>query len=122
MSMSLPEVGVPVIQNNQKKTGGCGKAIASAFLPGLGQYCDGRNKEGTAYLLSTVGTGALAGYLNYSAGKDVLMAHRILETGAKKLSGLTKLKGYSAIVLALTTLGLWCANVIDAYKGNKKQA
>ena len=34
----------------RKKTGGAGKALASASIPGLGQFLDGRNKQGAIYL------------------------------------------------------------------------
>lgn len=103
-----------------EKKGSAGKAIASAFLPGLGQFCDGRTKDGLKdlgahILLPAVGTAAgMAGYLNFA---------KAVEAGAK--SGVTKTPYgfYAAIgVAALAGIGTfanWIHSVVDAYKGGK---
>ncbi|MBS4760391.1 MAG: hypothetical protein KHX03_06805 [Clostridium sp.] len=104
-----------------EKRGSAGKAVASAFLPGLGQFCDGRTKDGFKdlgrhILLPAVGTAAgIAGYLNFA---------KAVEAGAK--TGMTKTPYgfYAAIgVAALAGIGTfanWIHSVVDAYKGGKK--
>lgn len=68
--MVVEAVGAQPIQVPQKKTGGTVKAVASVFVPGLGQFMDGRNKEGAGFLAGTVGLSALGGSMvNYASGK-----------------------------------------------------
>ena len=57
-----------------KQTGGTGVAVGSAFLPGLGQLCDGRNKEGAFYMIGVGGLGTGGTYLINKYNKDVFEA------------------------------------------------
>ena len=149
------------VQPQVKQTGGTGKAVASAFIPGLGQFCDDRNEAGIGYL-SGVGASTIAGcsFLTkyardvYNAkekasheifeaksrasskafkthdklGKDFLDYAKQLEREATKNmltpeeAAKTVKKGglYTGAVLLIIGAGLWLANIVDAYKGNKK--
>ena len=49
-----------------KQKGGAVKAVASAFVPGLGQFLDGRNKDGAKYLGASVGLGAASTLVSWS--------------------------------------------------------
>lgn len=112
-------VSVSVPQVEQKKTGGAGKAVASAFIPGLGQMCDGSTKKGLAYLGGVAATGVGAKLLSNSVAKDVLQLME--KSGEAAMKGSTKAKWAGALALGLATTGLWIANIVDAYKGNKNK-
>ncbi len=75
--MTVEAVGVEPVQVQQKKTGGTTKAVASAFVPGLGQFMDGRNAAGAGFLAGTLGLGATGGALLQKAGNDVFEAECI---------------------------------------------
>ena len=100
----------------EKKTGGSGKAWASAFIPGLGQFLDGRNKEGAGYIIggTALSIGGVA--LGNSIGKDI--ADKILDPSVVLKKG----KLFGAAALSLAGTALWIANVVDAYKGGTKKA
>ncbi|MBQ8459525.1 hypothetical protein IJ541_05420 [bacterium] len=108
-----------------KKTGGAGKAWASVFIPGLGQFLDGRNKEGAIYMGTNLGASIGAYALGNSIGKDIFQAtQKAMETDgmfdvSKYLSKMPKGKIYGAIALGIGSTILWIANIVDAYKGKK---
>ena len=121
--MAVEAVGVQVLP--QKTTGKVGKAVASALLPGLGQFTDGRNKEGIGYLVSTVGLSTLgtlgvSKYWNdvFEARHNVPFGRVDLENAAAK--SVKKGGLYFGITAMLISAGLWIANIVDAYKGGKK--
>ena len=118
--------GADYSQVQQKKKGGGGKAVASTFIPGLGQLCDGRTKTGLAYLGGVLGSTIAGRMLVLSAEADVFSkTTNAIATGAKvvKVGGSTKAKLAGAIALGLAATGLWIASIVDAYKGGKtKQA
>lgn len=115
-------------------TGGVGKAIASTFIPGLGQFCDGRNKAGAGYMVSDIALGAGAFTLGYSLSKDIFKASETLvnsKVEPKTIEEATKqfmeafpkagkVKCAAMIALPLVATGVWIANIVDAYKGNRK--
>ena len=110
-----------------KQTGGVGKGVASAFVPGLGQFCDGRNKEGAAYLGTSAAIALGANALGKSISKDMFQATQAATQNSgfdvsKYLKGLSKYKMWGALALGLAGTGVWIANIVDAYKGGKKQA
>ena len=63
--MSVNQVS-PINTNiqQQRKTGGAGKAIASAFIPGIGEFLDDRNKEGAFFLGTRIGTSIITSKIN----------------------------------------------------------
>ena len=118
MCMTVDSVSVVA---PQRQTGGAGKAIASAFIPGLGQFCDGRNKEGAKFMGASVACGLGSLVLKNSLARDML---EISRDAAKvsSLKGSSKFKIAGLLVLGLATTGLWIANIVDAYKGGKNKA
>ena len=181
-----------------KQTGGTGVAVGSAFIPGLGQLCDGRNKEGAFYMIGVGGLGTGGTYLINKYKKDVFEAECkamderfeaeckansekfkaeckameerfkaecramdekynarfgnstsgkfqkehtdviadacevVQDTAAKATDSKSKpkinvkdvKKGglYAGIALAVASIALYVANIVDAYKGGNKQA
>lgn len=84
-------------------TGGAGKAWTSAFIPGLGQFLDGRNGAGAGFMGGTVAAFGLTGY----------GAYRLIEKGVNtKNIVLTACAGAALAVLKL-------CDIINAYKGRK---
>ena len=107
----------------EKKTGGSGKAWASVFIPGLGQFLDGRNKEGAGYLIGGTALGIGSRVLFVNALEDAVKAACTSDVDfdiSKYCSKLTKGKFIGAIALGLAGTALWIANIVDAYKGGKK--
>ena len=90
----------------QKNKGGGGKAIASTFIPGLGQMCDGRTGTGLKFL----GGVTLAGIASKLAYTSSLFAKTTKGFAGAMVAGMA---------LGLTAAGLWIANIVDAYKGGK---
>ena len=116
-------------------TGGAGKAVASAFIPGLGQFCDGRNKAGAGYMASNVALNVGTMAAGYAIAKDVVkLSEKAVAKGVKEpqefsamakefvgsLSKAGKAKYAALIALPVISTGLWIANIVDAYKGNRK--
>ena len=109
------------ISGKKEKKGSAGKAVASAFMPGLGQLLDGRTKDGlvdmgtTAGLKALIGVAGLAGYQNF-----VKTAETAAKTGISK----TPVGFYAALaVCALAGVGAvanWIHSIVDGYKGGKK--
>ena len=113
-----PSVNYQPVKQNKK--GGGGKAIASAFIPGLGQFCDGRAKAGALYL---------GGVTAASLGGRMLSAsylNNLIQTTEKTGEALVKSGGrgklYGAITLGIAATSLYIANIVDAYKGGKQKA
>jgi len=73
-----------------KSVGGAGKAVASALVPGLGQFLDGRNKEGAGYLLGASGLSfgglALVNKYNNDVFEATTKASREIFDAASKAS------------------------------------
>lgn len=101
-----PEQKIIVQEDSRLGKGGGGKAIASIF-PGLGQFCDGRNKAGFGFLGALIGTGIAYSVLGNAAiksySKSAFKSAIIYGIGAGLL--------YTAIPI------IYIANIIDAYKG-----
>ena len=118
---------INAVQPQLKQTGGAGKAVASGFIPGLGQLCDGRTKEGLGYMGANLGLIAGSSLLGRSIGKDIV---EISSKAAKSagnfdvskclIKGAPKAKLVAACLLPVAGFALWVANVVDAYKGGKK--
>jgi len=104
--------------SQQRRTGGAGKAIASAFIPGIGEFLNDRNKEGAFFLGTRIGASIITNKISKSILNDIAKTQQ--ENVAIKLSPLKK---YASIVMPFVALGLAIANIVDAYKGkqNKKQ-
>lgn len=123
--MSVQAVNTNTVPQ-QKKTGGSGKAWASVFIPGLGQFLDGRNAAGAGYMGAGIATGIGSFALRSSLAKDIFKASSEAVDDAafditKYLSKIPKGKLYGSIALGLAATGLWIANIVDAYKGDKKK-
>ena len=99
-----------------KQKGGAVKAVASAFVPGLGQFLDGRNKDGAKYLGASVGLGAASTLVSVSMLRK---ASQALEEGAETLPKTPVGKFVALGLMGLASTGLWIANIVDAYKGGK---
>ena len=99
-----------------KQKGGAVKAVASAFVPGLGQFLDGRNKDGAKYLGASVGLGAASTLVSVSMLRK---ASQALEEGAETLPKTPVGKFVALGLMGLAATGLWIANIVDAYKGGK---
>ena len=97
----------------QRQKGGAGKAVASFFIPGLGEFLDSRNKEGAIFLGSRLGTGILAGALRIKLVKNACEA---VENNVSTIKGY-KLLNVAIGLLGLASFGLTIANIVDAYKG-----
>ena len=130
-----------------KKTGGAGKAVASAIIPGSGQLIDGRVGAGLGFLGGALGISGLRFLLNKNVIKqnEKLITRFSSNLGKKAAQGLITpkeamkksigvgikivkkafksapvLKKAAMIALPLAALGLYVTNVVDAYKGGKK--
>ncbi len=92
-----------------RKSGGAGKAWASAFVPGLGQMLDGRTGTGIGFLAGTI---ALIG------GTAATVA-----VGLNKAAGNVKgvSKGFIAGAVALTAAfyATRLADIVSAYRGKQ---
>ncbi len=125
VNMAIDSVGVVA---QPKQTGGAGKAVASTFIPGLGQLCDGRNKAGLGYMGANVALGVGGYALANSISKDCFRAMKASMANpgtfdvSKYLKNIPKGKMYGAIALGLAGTALWIANIVDAYKGDKNKA
>lgn len=102
-----------------KQKGGAVKAVASAFVPGLGQFLDGRNKDGAKYLGASVGLGAASTLVSVSMLRKAAQAAEALEEGAETLPKTPVGKFVALGLMGLASTGLWIANIVDAYKGGK---
>lgn len=111
MSVNSVNAANPVVQENKK--GGGGKAFASAIIPGLGQFMDGRNRAGAAYLGTMAGAGIGINLLSGSIMKDAFTAAS--ETTLNKQNA----KAFGIFGLAIASFAVWIANIVDAYKGGK---
>jgi len=106
------------LNSKGKKTGGSGKAWCSAAIPGLGQFLDGRNKEGGIFLGTFLGLKAIS-FLRSKNLYSAILKQDITgaETALKKLT--TKGNLALSVVLSLAGLGMWVTNIVDAYKGKR---
>lgn len=160
--MSVEAVGVQL--QPKKETGGGGKAVASALIPGLGQFMDGRNKEGAGYLAGGLGSSIAGKVLISKYNKDVFeasskaskaifdaeaeasskafkihrfdsgesfldLAHKMEKEATQNMltpeaakKAVKKGGYYAGIALGVLGIGLWIANIVDAYRGGKKNA
>lgn len=111
-------------RDTERKTGGAGKAFASAIIPGLGQFCDGRNKAGAFFLVGNLGLkAALIGLgLSFlkSAAKFAEKAESSIEAGKVPMPKGSIGKAIAMCTVSLAATGLWIADIVDAYKGGKK--
>ena len=110
-----PNVNYP--QTEQKQKGGAFKAVASTFIPGLGQFCDGRGKAGALFLGGTVAASLGSRALAISSLNSMAPVEKAGEVILKS-SG--KAKYFGALALGLAATGLCIANIVDAYNGGKQ--
>lgn len=94
-------------QEAPKKEGSWGKAIASLILPGLGQFFDGRNKDGFKQLGAFTGLTVLSGAL-YTRGMAA-------KGKFGQIAGIA-----SGLISGFAALGTSIYSIVDAYKGGKK--
>lgn len=106
------------IQETRQK-GGAGKAVASAFVPGLGQFLDGRNKQGAGFLGGSIGLGVASSLVGHSIAKDMIKS---LEQSAEAMPKTPTGKLAAIGLIGLAATGLWITNIVDAYKGGKQEA
>ncbi len=102
-------------EKEAKKGGNWGKAIASTFLTGLGQLCDGRVKDG----LVDMGTDAALGLTAFGLKLGYANAFdKAVQNGTKLGLG-----GKAAAIGLALTAGAFLVNkihtIVDAYKGGK---
>ena len=131
------------VQSNQRPKGGAGKAAVSYFIPGLGEFLDGRNKEGAFFLGSRLGVGVLGGLASRNIVKSatdnvsefVGNAMKQLDNDVESFDYGNLIKGTinsyvdafkankvsSALYFTAFAagMGLAIANIVDAYKGGK---
>ena len=93
--------------NDEKLTGGAGKAVASFFIPGLGQLLDGRKKAAAGIFGSYIAITA-ANRLNFK-GID-----------ASSFKVLYKVP-FLAPILGALGLGHLVYRTVDAYRGDKNE-
>lgn len=122
MSVNSITPGAAPVQST-KKSGGAGKAVASAFVPGLGQFCDGRIGDGFGYLLGTAGvlyTGVSLIKENRAAAEKAIdsVVFSNKPTAMRILANLPKGSKLGLAALAVG-VGVWVRNIVDAYKGKR---
>ena len=117
MTISSVNFAGKIEQPKTQQKGGAGKAVASAFIPGLGQLIDGRGKDGAKYFGGVVALKAASGLVGLSIIKK---AAKAIEQGAENLPKTPVAKVAAMSLIGLASLGLWVANIVDAYKGGKQ--
>lgn len=119
-------------QPNGNKKAKFGKAVASTFIPGLGQLCDGRYKDAAKYCSGAYACALLGNLFAFApllGRKLKIKAETIKNPKMADLcqnigKQLTKpIKGRLFIALGLMTaaIGLHIANIVDAYKGKSEK-
>lgn len=116
-------------EKKQKVKNRWAKAFASTAIPGLGQFCDGRNKAGAFFLIGTMVAGlgkAMCDDDPYSlenqliegvkAQKSIKTIEQELEY-AKRIAKKKEIYSIMAPILAVTLIALKIASVIDAFTG-----
>lgn len=108
---------------HEKKSGGAGKAWCSTFIPGLGQFLDGRNAAGAFYMGAETMLLGTAAALSFNLGKAVEKGinaknEKLIEEVISKRSTLFKSLGVVASSLGFGALRL--ADIVSAYKGRKE--
>lgn len=114
--------GVNDVQKCKTKgKGGFAPAAASAVLPGMGQYLDGRKKKAKHYMNLAAITGLLTSAFGFISAHKISKENKVaLETGQKAVKSFgAKFAGAAAIASGVATLGVYVASIIDAYKGGK---
>ena len=117
-----------------KKTGGISKAIASTFVPGLGQLLDGRTVKGVGFLgaISFMAYGVVKNVKNLCknlittvSGNWKEYASNAVEGKKPKLSAkiIKALSKNMLVAAGLLVLGAvtHIACIIDAYRGNRNK-
>ncbi len=119
--------GQSAAQTNQKPKGGAGKAVASFFIPGLGEFLDGRNKEGAMFLGSRLAVSGVSLALGSKIAKDTFttaangLDGKDVAENVSQLAKTSKAAKFAVPILSLASLGLTIANVVDAYKGGHSE-
>ncbi len=117
--MSINAVGPNVqVQQSQKKTGGTKRAVASAIIPGLGQFQDGRKKAAAGFFGGMVGLYTISALFNRNIYMSLLKRDINKFNAEMNKSSLPKMITTEA-ALFLATVSLWITNVVNAYKGDK---
>ena len=102
-------------RNYERSKGGAGKAAASLLIPGLGEFLDGRNRQGAIFLGSRLGVALTSVALSIRNSNNFFNAF-LKENYEEAIKNSSK---YAAPIFALglAGTGLMIANVVDAYKG-----
>src|SRR5215510_12272190 len=102
---------------NNKRTGGAKKAAASFFVPGLGQFLDGRNKEGAAFLSLSAGLSVLGICLRKNAAKTAFKGglEGMMDSAIRAVRPVSKSFAVKAVALAAVVVKI--ADMMNAYKG-----
>lgn len=116
--MAISPVSFSSNIQTEKQTGGASKAVASAIVPGLGQFLDGRNKEGAAYLGGNVGITVASTLVANSMIKGFAKS---IEQGAETMPKTSAGKIGAMALLTIAGTALWISNIVDAYKGEKQE-
>jgi len=105
--------------DDDKKTGGAGKAWCSAAIPGLGQFLDGRTGKGLQYLGTGVALFATSQIMNKDFYKGLFTQNQELIQKAL-INNLKPSKIAVGAVLGIAGIVNYICNIVDAYKGDKK--
>lgn len=93
--------------HDERKTGGAGKAWCSTFVPGLGQFLDGRNSAGAGFMAGEIGLAGITSGL-------YLLTDKFAKT---EKSPIVFAIGTGLSAIALIALKL--VDIVNAYKGDK---
>ena len=100
----------------QKQTGGAAKAVASYFVPGLGEFLDGRNKSGAFFFAARTGVALASAGIGAGMMRD--MTNSMLQEDVF-IPTVKKNKTLALGALGIAGMGLAIANIVNAYKGEK---
>ena len=109
-SMQVNAIGTSSVnfKGEEKKTGGAGRAWCSVFIPGLGQFLDGRSGAGAAFMGSNVA-------LNVAGGVGVYQILKSMSNNVKPSVAKMAIVGAASLISTVA----WIWNIVDAYKGKR---
>ena len=104
----------------KKKEKHVGKAIASGFIPGLGQMLDGRIKDGAKDMGTIFGLGVIGKLTGILGGISFARAAEATAKGISKIPYGFYVACATGFVIGTASIVKWVHSVIDAYHGGKK--
>lgn len=103
------------------------KAVASVIVPGLGQFCDGRNTAGAAFLLGTLAINIGKGLCDdtfsletKTLGKNLSESELVKVT--KQVEKETKIHSKILPILQIAYVLVVIASAINAFTGGSKKS